>query len=124
MSVLAKLSPTYRQTFGGTTVEETNKSSEHGDHPVSPYGTMVDTLQLLKRSDPPLYWRVTQEVAARLRIAAWTADAGLDIRELATRRRGTLLRCIASRLNLLFPQDSDWREDSASRSTANLQEDL
>ena len=104
VNLLSNLSPTYRQSVVTNRAAEINEADKNGNGP-SPYAEMMTTLQTLKQSDPPLYQRVKQETLTYLQMAVRTADAGMDIRQLAARRRGAWLRSIASRLNLLFPQD-------------------
>jgi hypothetical protein len=81
MSLLASLSPAYRQSLAS------KKAGTDGDRPLSPYAEMIDTLQSLKKNDPDLYKRVRQETVTCLQTAAQTADAALDIRTLVARRR-------------------------------------
>jgi hypothetical protein len=104
VNLLSNLSPTYRQTVVTSGAAGTDEAGKNGSHPVSPYAEMMDVLQNLKQNNLPLYQRVKEEAVNCLRVAAQTADAGLDIRQLAMRRRGALRRSIISRLNLLFPR--------------------
>jgi hypothetical protein len=62
-------------------------------------------LQRLRQVDLPLYQRAKEEAAGCLQIAIRSANAGLDIRQLATRRRSALLRSLVRGLNRLFPRD-------------------
>ena len=105
MNLLANLSPTYRQALLASGTAGIDEAAKSGRRPVLPYVQMIDTLQILKQNDPNLYSRVKQETIAYLQDAVRKADAGLDIRQFATRRRGAWLRSLASRLNLLFPRD-------------------
>jgi hypothetical protein len=102
VNLLANLSPAYRQSLVASGLTGINEAGNTG-RPASPYLEMIDALQNLKQNDPTLYQRVKQETATCLQVAVRTADAGLDIRQLATRRRGAWLRSIVRRLNLLFP---------------------
>lgn len=81
MSLLASLSPAYRQSLA------CKKAGTDGDRPLSPYAEMMDTLQSLKKSDPDLYKRVRQETVTCLQAVAHSADAAMDIRTLVPRRR-------------------------------------
>ena len=82
MSLLAEMSPAYRQSL-----VTGNKAGKDAARPASPYAEMLDTLQTLKNSDPVLYQRVKQETVACLQTAAHTAGEALDIRKLVSRRR-------------------------------------
>ncbi len=105
VNLLSNLSPTYRQSLVASGGAEIDESDKNESRPVSPYAEMMETLQTLKQNDLPLYQRVKEEAMGCLQMGIRTANAGLDIRQLATRRRGALLRSIVSRLNLLFPRD-------------------
>ena len=72
MSLLASLSPAYRQSLAS------RKAGTDGDRPLSPYAEMMDTLQTLKKNDPDLYKRVRQETVTGLQAAIQTADAALE----------------------------------------------
>jgi hypothetical protein len=105
VNLLSNLSPTYRQLLGATGTTEIEAAGKSGQRPNSPYAEMMEALQNLKENNLPLYQRVMEEALSCLQVAARTANAGLDIRQLATRRRGAMWRSLVSRLNLLLPRD-------------------